>query len=119
MDALVRPQKKDGRGRPSYKSRCNCWTGSYRPGGDDEPPPPLPPPPPGCMRSRMRCSQKRRMSSGLPPPKGVNGMIGIWLLVDVGGVELELAPLPDALLDRDLPPDELTLTLEYIAPSVC
>ena len=58
------------------------------------------------------------MSSGLPPPKGVNGMKGsCWLLVEVGGVELD--PLLDALLERDLPPDELTLTLEYIAPSVC
>ena len=58
------------------------------------------------------------MSSGLPPPNGVNGMNGGALLVEVEGVELD--PLPDALLlDRDLPPDELILTLEYIAPSVC
>src|SRR5439155_9606060 len=33
MDALVRPQSKDGRGRPSYKSRCSSWTGSKCWGG--------------------------------------------------------------------------------------
>src|SRR5439155_138240 len=36
MDALVRPQSKDGRGRPSYKSRCSSWTGSTESSAGDQ-----------------------------------------------------------------------------------
>ena len=75
------------------------------------------------MRSRIRLSKKRRMSSdgGAPPlllpPKGENGMIGGAPALGEDEDELE-PPLDDAPLDLALP-DELTFTLEYMAPSVC
>ena len=45
-------------------------------------------------------------------------MKGIVPLAAAGGVEPDPL-LEELLLDFDLLPDELTLTFEYIAPSVC
>ena len=78
------------------------------------------------MRSRIRCSNIRRMSSDEPPlellPLGgpPNGMKPGNPPI-AGGLPEELDPLElpalDVLLDRDRLLDELTLILECIAPN--